>query len=356
MKICQILYSGLGGHGNVSFSLIDGDDSGKNEHCLIFFGIEDLLDEYRVKCIEKNIEFGFVKKKIGLDAASQLGVWRQLKTMNPDAIILHSSTLILPIFLFCVMRKTRLISVEHTPIISKRFKDWVFSFINCLLASYVVLLSEAYKNKFKSMMALNRFRTIATIPNGLNTEDFKPVNADRRSYNIGMLSRLSEHKNHKTLIKALKLISIEFKEIQLLIAGEGETKEELKKLASDLGLKQQITFLGLLQEREVIEFLEGISIYVHSSYSETMSTSIMQAMASGKPIVATDTEGIADLIIDDETGILFKKEDEVDLAEKVVLLLKNESLHRKLGNNARVYAKKNLSNKKMFQSYYELIS
>ena len=191
MTIVNILYSGLGGHFSVVFSLIEADEQKEYEHVLIFYGIEDMPQSYVDKCMEKGIRFFLVKKKQGLDVVSQKKVITILKDINPGIIMLHSISLILPLYLYTFRKNTRLISVEHQSNHLKSKKEWLWSVLLMRLSSNVVFLTDLYASQMKKRLGFLYDATrVRVISNGINTELFKPFPSVPGSYSIGMLKEI----------------------------------------------------------------------------------------------------------------------------------------------------------------------
>ena len=94
MKILHIAFSGLGGHGNVFFSMADADSAKQHQYEVIFFGNEEVREEYTTKCDQRNIPWYFVKKKPGFDFGAYWQIEKIIKRTLPDIIFLHSSAYI----------------------------------------------------------------------------------------------------------------------------------------------------------------------------------------------------------------------------------------------------------------------
>ena len=111
MNLLQIVFSGLGGHSSVGFSLIDADSAREYKHTILFYGIEDVSEGYQNKCHEMGVDYFIVKKHVGLDIQSYKQVISLLKNIQPDIILLHATSLIIPISFYCLFRTTNLITV-----------------------------------------------------------------------------------------------------------------------------------------------------------------------------------------------------------------------------------------------------
>ena len=96
MKILHVLYSGLGGHGNVFFSMVDANENNGFEFAALYNGIEPVREEYIQKCNEKAIPWYYVKKKPGLDIGYYFKLYRTIKKDSPHIIFLHGGAAALP--------------------------------------------------------------------------------------------------------------------------------------------------------------------------------------------------------------------------------------------------------------------
>lgn len=360
MKIVHILYSGLGGHSSVTFSLVEADQRKTNQHILIFYGIEALPPGSIEKCNQLGIAYYFVKKEQGLDIGSYKVIIRTLKTVRPDVILLNSVNLILPVYYYRLFHKTKIISIEHEPNHLKGKKDWLWSFLLVPLSKNVVYLTGLYYEQMKQKLGLLfSQRKITVINNGINIGLFKPaIHATNEPvFRIGMLARLSGTKDHATLIKAFALLlqkNTTGKDLVLEIAGEGEKQEGLKALVTGLGIDNKVHFVGMIPERAAADFLNALDLYVHASLGETMSTSIMQAMACAKPMIASDIPGINNMIVPGQTALLVPALDEQQLAAAMKKLIADENLRKQLGAQALRYAQAHFSNTVMFEKYEQL--
>lgn len=353
MRVTQILYSGLGGHANVAFSLIDAEDSSL-QHSLIFYGVEGMLIEYKKRCKENNIKYYYVRKKNGIDLFSWFVIIKALIKQKPNAILLHSVTAILPVFLYRLFKSIRLVSIEHTPNKSKRKIDWLISRSVNSLSDYTVVLTIEYKNELIEKLSITSSEKIVIIPNGIDLKVFSPGHSDKKQNYLLMVSRLSDTKDHVTLINAFERVVKEKKDLHLKIVGVGETMPELKTYVSQRNTRN-VEFLGLKDEKEIVHLFRKSLIYKHSTHSEAMSTSIMQAMACGNAVIATNIAGMNNLIKDRKTGLLTPECNANTLSSIILKLCNDVPLRSYLSNNARKYAEENFSNTRMLNAYKKLM-
>ncbi|MBK9533329.1 MAG: glycosyltransferase family 4 protein [Chitinophagaceae bacterium] len=363
MKILHVLYSGLGGHGNVFFSMVDADEQGEFTFEALFNGIEEVKAEYIEHCTAKNIPWHFIPKKPGLDIPYFARLYRQIKKARPGIIFLHGGAAAIPAKLAKITGTgiQKIIVRETQANHLKTRIDWFYLATAMLLADKMVYLSEAYRQQVKAKLTwLFREKRSVVIPNGINLLTYgkttKPHDASRVV--LGMQSRLIDIKDHLTLLDAFALLLKKEMPVtlQLQIAGDGAFKKTLEEKAAALQITNQVIFTGMLEEKELVDFLQQLDIYIHASLGETMSTAIMQAMACGKPIIASDVPGIDNMIEHDITGILVPAKNAVALAAAIERLINNPHLADKLADNAFTFAQTNYSGKKMLDNYKDIFT
>jgi glycosyltransferase involved in cell wall biosynthesis len=359
MKVLHILYSGLGGHGNVFFSMVDGDTEKMNNYEAIFFGIEDVREGYITKAVARNIPWHFVKKKAGFDFKAYREIEKIIKQSQPGIVFLHTSAYIFPAKKAALAsgKKIKIVVRETQPNHLKTKLEWIGLSFALLFAGKVVFLSTEYRDAIKKKLWLlfSNKRT-AVIPNGVDLNVYKPVvkAASLPFIKIGMQSRLSETKDHATLIEAFAILikKNQFeKPVKLMLAGDGNCRSALEKQAAALGIHNKIEFTGMLEEAQLPGFINDLDIYVHATLGETMSTAIMQVMACRLPIVASDVLGVNNMIKHNQNGLLVPAKDPEKLSQAMALLIQDTTKAGELAGNAFTFATENYSNKKMLNSY-----
>jgi len=154
---------------------------------------------------------------------------------------------------------------------------------------------------------------------------------------VGMVSRLVPIKGVEYFIRAIPEIKKEMPRVKFLIVGDGPLKEGLEKLAENLGVGREIIFTG--NRNDIPDFMAIFDVYVLTSLNEGLGRTLIEAMASGKCAVATRVGGVAEIVIDGETGILVEPKDPLGLKKAIVKLLTNKDLRDKMGNKAKERAK-----------------
>ncbi len=358
MKILHILYSGLGGHGNVFFSMVDADIEHRYQYEAIFFGIEDIRPEYIKMAEEKGIAWSFVKKKPGLDLASYRQIARIIKQSAPQILFLHGGCYFFPAWYAALVapRKMKIVVRETVPNNLKTTVDWAGLVFALIFAKKTVFLNVEYRDIVKKQLSLifSDKRT-QVIGNGINLNLFKPDhNTDTACTRIGMQGRLSTTKDHATLIKAFNIVVKQWagkRNFELIIAGDGTQRAELEKLAAMLQISDKIHFLGMLKEAALPAFINSLDIYVHATLGEMMSTAIMQVMACELPIIASDVFGVNNMVQNQVNGILVPLGDEHKLASAIQNFIDNPEQAAGFAKNAFTFAVNNYSNEMMFKKY-----
>lgn len=168
------------------------------------------------------------------------------------------------------------------------------------------------------------------VPNFLKFDLALPkMREKKRGFSFGAISRLDKNKNFAFLIKAFAQIQEE--NIELVIAGDGEEKENLEKLVKDLGIGEKVRFLGWFEDSK--EFFEGIDCLVHPALIEAFGLVVIEGMSHRLPVIAADSLGPKEIITDYHNGLLFQPNDITDLKQKMLLVLKNNELRGSLARH-----------------------
>ncbi|MEO7540200.1 MAG: glycosyltransferase family 4 protein [Pyrinomonadaceae bacterium] len=150
---------------------------------------------------------------------------------------------------------------------------------------------------------------------------------------IGTIGSLTERKGHEYLIRSFPLILEQFPNARLIIVGEGPEHEKLEQLRKETDPDERITLLGF--QSDVRPILMNFDLYVHPSVHEPFGISILEAMAARKCVVATAVDGVPEIVVDGETGILAKPRDPEQLAAAICEVLRDDDTRRQMGEKGR---------------------
>lgn len=216
-----------------------------------------------------------------------------------------------------------------------------------LLATQVIVNSKAVGKIFKSGRK-NSSVKVKVIYNCIDPDLYNP-NVDRNGLRqelnigidialIGFIGRIHPEKGLEYLIVAAKEVIEVVPEVRFLIVGDTALgKEEYQKrmrgLSVELGLADKILFLGY--RKEVVEIIAALDILVLPSLREPFGLVSLEAMAMKKPVVATNTGGSPEVVIDGKTGLLVSPRDSCALSSAIIKLLKDKELERRMGATGR---------------------
>ena len=177
---------------------------------------------------------------------------------------------------------------------------------------------------------LPRDRQVSSRQKGAGVRDYAQL---KGKPTLGIVARLSAEKGHLELFRAFKRLISQYPAAKLLVVGLGKTEKQLKHWVESEGLANQIAFLGNIDQLDDLFSILDVSLL--PSTLEGLGFSILEAQASGVPVVASCVGGITEIIQDRQTGILVKPADVDDLYRGIRLVLEDASLRRKLVLNAK---------------------
>ncbi|TAK15927.1 MAG: glycosyltransferase family 1 protein [Acidobacteria bacterium] len=162
---------------------------------------------------------------------------------------------------------------------------------------------------------------------------------------VGNVAALVPHKGQRHFIAAAARVIREVPDARFVILGEGELREPLERQIKELGLERHVILGGF--RTDVIGLIKSFDIFVMSSITEGLGTSILDAMACAKPVIGTRTGGIPEAVRDEETGVLVPPQDEGAMAAAIIRLLKDKPLAARLGASGRQRAAEYFSVERM---------
>lgn len=169
---------------------------------------------------------------------------------------------------------------------------------------------------------------------------------------VGIMARLFPVKRHDIFLQAAALVNQAIPETRFAIVGDGPWRDYLEALSQKLGLESKVAFLG--EQREVGPYLAAFDVAALTSETEGCSNSVLEAMAVGKPVVATDVGGNRELIDNGETGFLVPFGDPKALSEAIIRLLRDPVLARMIGERAKERTIHRFSLENMVNQYESL--
>ncbi len=189
---------------------------------------------------------------------------------------------------------------------------------------------------------------IQTIWNGIDLDRFAYTGPNPDGPIIAV-ARLSPEKDLQTLIRAVHIVKQKRPEVRLEIAGDGACMPDLRKLTAKLGLEEAVCFHG--QSDEVPKLLARSKLFVLSSLTEGISLTILEAMARGLPVVATNVGGNPEVVEDGETGLLVPSQSPEQLAEAILRLSQDSERCEEMGRAGRARVEAHFNSRHMVEVY-----
>jgi len=317
------------------------------------------------KRLNKNIKVSKMFKKPGNDYQLYIKLIEYLKEIKPTIVHTRNWAGMDGIIAAKIAGVPIIVHGEHgfeiTDLISQNKKrKFIRKLVLSTMVDKIVTVSKNLKNRLINEIKIKPEKIIH-IPNGVDTNKFniyrkeftrKKFGFKKEDFIIGIVARLDSIKNHKTLFFAFKEIVKNYPQVKLIIVGDGPLREELKEKSYQLGIKNKVIFMG--ERDNVPEILKTFDIFVLPSLNEGMSNTILEAMATGIPVIASNVGGNPELVIDGETGFLFPTNDVESLVQKIKTYILYPELEQKHGYNARKRVEEKFSLDQMVRRYEEL--
>jgi glycosyltransferase involved in cell wall biosynthesis len=186
-------------------------------------------------------------------------------------------------------------------------------------------------------------RVSAAPPAALHQELFLP----HRAPIVGNVAALAPHKGQRHLIEAAALVVRQEPDARFVIAGEGELRQALERQIREHHLEKHVLLAGF--RPDVLSLHKAFDIFVMSSVTEGLGTSLLDAMAAAKPIVASATGGIPEVVVDGVTGFLVPPRDHDAMARSIVALLKDPALRERMGQAGLARAREKFGAERMVE-------
>lgn len=205
-------------------------------------------------------------------------------------------------------------------------------------ADKLITVSEPLK-QWGLRARIGRADKYITIYDGIEIDRFKlnfDIEKKRQEFGIkpeelviGAVSKLWEGKGHRCILRAARDVVAKVPDVKFMFVGEGYLRKELESMTHQLGLNEYVTFAGF--RRDVPEITAIFDVAVLASFFEGLGRVLLEAMALGKPVIASRVGGIVDVVDEGKTGIFVSPNDSAALAEAMIRLLSDGKLREKMG-------------------------
>lgn len=223
----------------------------------------------------------------------------------------------------------KLIFTEHSTSNSRRNKEFFRPIEKFIYARFNKIISISQQTQDALCQWLQRKdESFVVVNNGIDTKKFAEVQAMDKGSTLVMVARFVAAKDHQTVVRAMKLLP---EHVTLNLVGDGPTRPACESLVRELCLEKRVRFLG--ERTDVVNLIASARIGVQSSFWEGFGLTAVEIMASGKPVVATNVEGLRQVV--EGAGLLFEVGDEKMLAAQILRLLEDEVYYNELAEKCR---------------------
>lgn len=201
----------------------------------------------------------------------------------------------------------------------------------------LVALSEYWYGFLSNLVGDSRIRIVSNPINCDELASFSRRGVESVRHSVVLLGSLGKRKGHYDILKAMPLVLARHSDTQVFFGGLDEdigATFELKRLAQENGIKNNIHFLGPVSGEAKLKLLGEASIVILPSYGENMPISVLEGMAAGKPIISTRVGAIPEVVVDKESGLLIDPGDWRTLAENIIHLFDNPEYAKLMGEKA----------------------
>ncbi len=362
--IAHVIYAlSIGGLENGLVNIINRMPSDRYRHAIVCLSG---YDDFAERIEQNNVSLFSLDKRPGKDLDLYRRCFLLLRRLRPDIVHTRNLAALEMQIPACFAGISARVHGEHgwgaeDPDGSNRKNQFIRKAVKPLVKHYIPLSSEL-EDYLRGKIGVKPER-ITRIRNGVDTEKFTPGVRDRSGYPeelkgeeikiIGAVGRMDEVKDPLTLINAFALLlqrNPEWKKnLRLVWIGDGPQLEKAKNALASHGVEHISWFPGACNA--VASIMRGFNIYVLSSLSEGISNTLMEAMATGLPVVATRVGGNPELVLDGITGMLVEKADAEQLADAMETYIASPDLCKEAGAAARERAEKKFSLNRMVEQY-----
>ncbi|WP_432714751.1 glycosyltransferase [Pedobacter sp.] len=310
------------------------------------------INEFKGELEKNGLEVLFLKKWSTNSLSNLYLLYKSIKEFKPDVVIAFMFIAIIFARLYKLIFKYKLISTIRISVIQKK---WYIPFIvTSALDDVLVYNSLASRKNFEGHRIVKK--TGLVINNGITLpilQNFRNIENTTNNFIWICVAHFRWNKDYLTLFKAINLIKD--RNFRIEIIGELNNEVWPFQIIKELNIENHVNIMGF--KKDTAAYVKNADAFVLSSFSEGMPNSILEAMAHAKPVVVTDIDGNNELITEAKCGFLCEKQNEYDLAEKMIKVMDLTSAARKkYGENGRAYIESNFKDEKVMNNWMNLVN
>jgi L-malate glycosyltransferase len=304
---------------------------------------------------EEGLDLVSLAPKTEMDLGAAWRLSRLLKRLRPDIVHAHDPHGVamagLALSMSTQLAKPPLVAARRVDfhLRGNSLSRWKYRQVDCFICASGAIREMLVGDGVPPARAVTVHEGIdiervdAAAPAKLHEELWLPHHAPI----VGNVAALVPHKGQRHLIEAARLVLPQVPDARFVIAGEGELRPALDRQIKEHHLEKHVVLAGF--RPDVLSLHKTFDIFVMSSVTEGLGTSLLDAMAAGKPVVATAAGGIPEVVVDGDTGFLVAPRDHEAMSAAIVRLLKDEALRQRMGAAGRKRACTMFSAERMVQ-------
>ena len=354
----------VGGLENGLVNLINNMPKEKYRHAIIC--VKDYTS-FKDRIKTDDVEYYALHKKEGNDPGAHYRLWKIFKKIRPTVMHTRNIGTIEYVIAGKLAGVKYCIHGEHgRDMADINGNNNKYIYLRRLLSPFIntfIALSKDLEVWLTEKVKIPR-RKVIQLYNGVDTVRFSPIannlpdftNSEGRAtkvFKIGTVGRFSGEKDQLTLIKAFIILlnksDIKENKLKLTMIGDGPLKNELVHFLEEANVSNLIEMPG--ECNDIATHLRNFDVFVLPSLGEGISNTILEAMSSGLPVIATNVGGNPELVTEGETGFLVEPENPDMMADKIYLYIKDQEILNANGKNARHHAVNKFSMNKMVEKY-----
>lgn len=333
-----------GGAEKIVVDILLNLDQSKFELFLLLFKKNNLGEDFKDKLRKKGIVLVELKKRCLIDLINLYQIYKNLKILKLDICHTHLGADLYLRLIARLLKVPHIISTQHNINYLESLAQRIYKKLSLKKDAITIAVSQTVKNDIVKRYNLRK-SSIKVVYNGVDLNYFqahkKKIDVNN-NFLLGSLGRLNSQKDYQFLIKAIAKTRRD--NIKLLIAGEGEEKENLNSLIRKLKLEDKVFLLGFKQAKE---FLKEIDVFIFSSLWEGLGIAILEAMAMEKPLILRDIDTVRE-IIDEHSAYLYQTE------AQLISILENFKYDEKRVKRAKKIVQANFSLEKTVSDYQKI--
>lgn len=285
-----------------------------------------------------DISITFLNKGLGFNIFTIVKLWKKLNEFNTHVVHTHLGACLYA-FPWSLFHNKKLLHTVHNiplkelPYIHRRILKTMYKSGKAV----PIAISDTIRTQLSSFYKLKKEHVqVVYNPVNINRYSKKNINHRNKMVTYVCVARMVYQKNHKMLLKAFSILNNKVPNTKLILAGDGELKEELKKEATNLKISEKVIFLGNV--KNIPKLLQQADVFVLTSFYEGLPMTILEAMGSKLPVIVTRVGGVSDIVKDN--GILVESNDYNGFSSAMVQLSEDKELREKMGHIGYEMSKK----------------